>query len=183
MLLFPFQAPINPSLYGIVNPEIIAKLAGVPVAWQTSDDIALIFLNNSADTATAAASLQAGAQKGRIREVIWGKELIDRGFGDPATDSAVPDIIVAPDVGIIYTASRVNDKVEEHGGLSRDDRLVACFVSNPRLKKRIFNERVYTTQVGPTILTALGISPELLQGAVEEGTEVLPGFTSTPSAA
>ncbi|OQO14036.1 hypothetical protein B0A48_00912 [Cryoendolithus antarcticus] len=168
------QAPIDRHLYGTVDPQLITNLTGVPVAFQTSDDIALIFLENAADTATATANLRAHAAEGKIRSVIWGANLTASGFGDPATDPAVPNIIVQPELGIIYTNSHA--KVAEHGGLSSDDRQVACFVSNPRLRKQVFDERVATTQVAPTVLHALGIQTSLLQGAVQEGTQILPGF-------
>ncbi|KAK5757682.1 hypothetical protein LTS12_012141 [Elasticomyces elasticus] len=168
------QAPIDRSLYAKVDPECITNATGVNVAFQTSDDIALIFLNNSADASTAAANLRAKAAECKIRSVIYGQNLTDSGFGDPATDPAVPDIIVQPELGVIYTTS--SKKVAEHGGISSDDRLVACFASNPRLKREVFSQRVYTTQVAPTVLKALGLDPGALQGVQKEGTNLLPGF-------
>jgi hypothetical protein len=169
------QAPIDPKLYKKVNPQIITNLTAVPVQWQTSDDIALLFLNNSADTQKAADNLKAGAAKGEVLSVIYGSNLTASGFGDPAKDPSVPNIIVQPNLGVIYTTSKT--KIAEHGGLSVDDRKVACFVSNPKLKKRVFTQRVYTTQVGPTIVQSLGFDPEELQGVKAEGTKLLPGFT------
>lgn len=170
------QAPIDRSLYGTIDPTLITNLTGVPVAFQTSDDIALIFLNNSADTTTAATNLMNHAAEAKILSVIYGQNLTASGFGDPKTDPAVPDIIVQPELGIIYTTAPSTKKVAEHGGLSSDDRKVACFTSNPKLSARKFTGKVYTTQVGPTILHALGIDPKLLEGAVAEDTGVLPGF-------
>ena len=168
------QAPINPSLYKKIDPTTITNLTKVPVEWQTSDDIALIFLNKTADTATAAANLKASAAKGEIMNVISGAELITAGYGDPSKDPSVPDIIVQPRLGVIYTNSK--KKIAEHGGLADDDRKVACFVSNPKLKKMKFGQRVYTTQVGPTILKGLGFDARELEGAKREETRVLPGF-------
>lgn len=168
------QAPIERALFGEVDPELITNLTGVPVAFQTSDDISLIFLNNSADTNTAAANLNAHRAEGKIRSVIFGANLTASGFGDPLTDPAVPDIIVQPELGIVYSTS--NKKVSEHGGISTDDRVVACFISSPRLQKKIFAEQVFTTQIAPTVLHALGLDPAKLQGVVAEGTKVLPGF-------
>jgi hypothetical protein len=110
----------------------------------------------------------------KIENIISGQRLIAQGFGDPLTDPAVPDIIVAPELGIIYTTSK--KKIAEHGGLSEDDRHVACFASSPGLKKTKFPHRVSTQQVGPTILRALGLDPKKLKGAVIEGTGELPGF-------
>ena len=97
-------------------------------------------------------------------------------FGNPINSPFVPDIIVQPDLGIIYTTSK--KKVEEHGGLSADDRNVACFVSSPRLSRRAqkFPQRVSTRQIAPLILEALGIDGGELEGVRAEGTRFLPGF-------
>ncbi|KIJ35635.1 hypothetical protein M422DRAFT_782479 [Sphaerobolus stellatus SS14] len=84
------------------------------------------------------------------------------GFGNPLTDPAVPDIIVQPELGIIYTTS--HKKIAEHGGLSVDDRHIACFASNPGLKKTTFGTKVQTTQIAPVILKMLGLDPNSLQG-------------------
>lgn len=96
------------------------------------------------------------------------------GFGNPLKDSAVPDIIVQPDLGTIYTTSK--SKIAEHGGLSDDDRKVACFVSSPGLKMQKFGGRASTRQVAPTVLKALGLKPGLLEGVGIQGTRVLEGF-------
>ena len=168
------QTPINPALYGKINPTLVTNLTGVPVQWETADDIALLYLNSSADTQTAANNLLAHSAEAKIRAVIYGANLTASGFGDPATDPSVPNIIVQPELGIIYTTSSA--KIAEHGGISADDRLVACFVSNPNLAKQQYSQRVYTTQVGPTVVKALGYDPSELQGAKIEGTPILPGF-------
>ena len=87
----------------------------------------------------------------------------------------MPDIIVEPQLGVIYTTSKA--KVEEHGGLSADDRNVACFVSSPRIRQaQKFTQRVFTTQIAPLILEALGIDGRELEGVEAEGTQILPGF-------
>jgi hypothetical protein len=110
----------------------------------------------------------------KIQDIIYGQRLISEGYGNPLKDPAVPDIIVQPQLGIIYTTS--TSKIAEHGGISDDDRHVACFVSNPKLKKTQFKETTSTKQVGTTILAALGLDVNALQGAREEGTKVLDGF-------
>ena len=138
------------------------------------DDISLIFLADQKQTATAVENLNRNRTALKILNIISGQELIDQGFGDPLTDPHVPDIIVQPDLGIIYTTSK--KKIAEHGGLSDDDRHVACIASNPGLLKTKFSEETSTRQVGPTILKALGLDPKELQGAVIEGTDVLEGF-------
>ena len=50
-------------------------------------------------------------------------------------------------------------------------------VSNPRFDARTITSPVETAQVAPTILQALGLSPQSLQGVRLEGTQVLPGIS------
>jgi len=138
------------------------------------DDISLIFLADQKQTATAVENLNRNRTALKILHIFSGQELVAKGFGDPLIDPHVPDIIVQPDLGIIYTTSK--KKMAEHGGFTDDDRHVACIASNPSLKKTKFSKKTSTRQVGPTILTALGLDPKKLQGAVIEGTDVLEGF-------
>ena len=168
------QAPINPALYRKIDPALIAPATGVNVTWITSDDIALIFLEDQSQIDTAVANLQKATSELQIQDIIYGARQQALGFGNPFTDPAVPDIIVQVDLGVIYTTSTA--KIEEHGGLSNDDRHVACLISNPGLKKTVFDQETSTRQVGPTILKVLGLNPADLQGATIEGTQVLEGF-------
>lgn len=170
------QAPIDPELYAKVDPALIMNNTGVPTQWITTDDIALIFLNNTKDTTTAVANLEKIASEADIIDIFSGQQLVSIGLADEAAprDPAVPDVIVEPREGVIYTTS--TKKIAEHGGLSKDDRNVACFVSSPRLKKMVYTGRMNTTQIAPTIVEALGYSGSELKGAVAEGTVVLPGL-------
>ncbi|MCJ1415379.1 hypothetical protein MMC32_001711 [Xylographa parallela] len=168
------NAPINPAKYAKINPALVMNATGVDILQQTSDDIAIIWLANHSDTEKAVANLQKQASALKIKNIIYGQTLIDRGFGNPLTDPAVPDIFVEPVEGIIYTTSKT--KIAEHGGFHQDDRHIACFVSNPRLKKRKISTLTSTRQVGPTILKALGLNVTALQGAHVENTTVLQGF-------
>ncbi|KAK7178482.1 type I phosphodiesterase/nucleotide pyrophosphatase [Paraphaeosphaeria sporulosa] len=168
------QAPIDPAKFKDINPKNVTAATGVKVAFQTSDDIALIFLANQKDLHVAVAGLTARKADLKISDIIYGQRLIDLHFGDPTKDPAVPDIIIVPQAGIIYTTSK--SKIAEHGGLSDDDRHIAVFMSNPHLKKMAFGQRVYATQVAPTILGALGLNANELDGVRAERTEALPGF-------
>jgi hypothetical protein len=168
------QAPIDPILWNEVDPAALANNTGVPTAWITTDDIALIFLNSSSDTPTAVANLMAKQSELKINSTYSGQTLIDMGFGNPLTDPAVPDIIVRPQLGTCYTTSK--SKTAEHGGLSDDDRKVACILSSPRLEGKKFNRKASTKQVGPTVLRALGLPMEELQGATKEKVDPLEGF-------
>lgn len=139
-----------------------------------ADDTALIFLSKQSDLAAAVANLQAHKAALFIDQIIYGQQLINMGFGNPTIDPAVPDIIIQPQLGVIYTTSK--SKIAEHGGGSSDDRHVACFFSNPGLKNTIVSAGGETKQVAPSILNALGIDPNKLQGAVAEGTKPFAGF-------
>jgi hypothetical protein len=157
----------------------VTAATGVKVAFQTSDDIALLFLNDHADTDKAVAGLNAKRFDLRIQDIIYGQQLIDQGFGDPTKDPAVPDIIVRPIEGIIYTKSTA--KIAEHGGINEDDRHVACFAHAQHLRKQKFTCPVSTRQVAPTIIKVLGLETDDLQGAKAEGTTVLNGFADGDS--
>jgi len=168
------QAPINPALYRKIDPKLIVPATGVEVDWTTTDDIALIFLKDQSTLQKAVQGLQAKSAELQIEDIIYGDRLVDTGFGNPKTDPAVPDIIIRPQLGVIYTTS--TKKIAEHGGLSDDDRKVACFVSAKGLKKRVIDERISTRQVAPTVLKVLGLDTEKLQGARAQGTRTLQGF-------
>ena len=88
--------------------------------------------------------------------------------GDPRT----PDIIVTPNIGVIYRGSAA--KQEEHGGFAHDDINVMLLVSHPSLDAKTVFNAVATTQVATTILKALGLNPKELDGVRLEGTSVLP---------
>ena len=90
------------------------------------------------------------------------------------SDSRTPDIIVAPNVGVIYTGG--TKKIAEHGGFAHDDTNVMMLVSSPKYPQRTINAMVQTAQVAPTILRILGLNPQALIAVQNEGTEVLPGF-------
>src|SRR5262249_45341895 len=111
-----------------------------------------------------------------IEEVMAGRELTLK-FNDPATDSRVPDIIVQPAYGTIYTGSK--KKNAEHGGFSFGDTNVGLIVSRPGLDARVVKTPVATSQVAPTILEALGIDPTALKAVRLEHTRTLPGFDAS----
>ena len=168
------QTPINPALYRKIDPALIVPATGVEIDWTTTDDIALIFLKDQSTLHKAVQGLKANTAKLQIEDIIYGDRLVDMGYGNPKTDPAVPDIIIRPQLGVIYTTSTA--KIAEHGGISDDDRKVACFASAKGLKKGVVDDRISTRQIGPTVLKVLGLDPAELQGARAEGTRALKGF-------
>ncbi|MGA2539381.1 MAG: nucleotide pyrophosphatase, partial [Terracidiphilus sp.] len=90
---------------------------------------------------------------------------------EPGEVPRTPDIIVSPNVGVTYSASTA--MVEDHGGFAHDDTNVMLLVSNPTFTAQTVSVAAQTTQVAPTILTALGLDPALLDAVKLEGTQVL----------
>jgi hypothetical protein len=151
---------------------------GLPVAQADEDDISMLWLTDQSQTQSFAATLALSANENLFGqgEIFAGPSLALQ-FNDPLTDSRTPDIIVAPNVGVIYTGGTA--KVSEHGGFAYDDRNVLLIVSNPKYKSSTFNDQVETRQIAPTIVKALGLDPTLLSAVRSEHTETLPGLPFT----
>lgn len=145
-----------------------------------TDDVGLIWLRDQTQLSAVLATLQANTActgtgicaNGPQAYILSGAQLAPQ-FGDPSK-GRTPDIIVQPNPGVIYTGSTKKDA--EHGGNAPDDSHVALLVSFPTLTPATNATAVGTTQVAPTILKALGLSPSLLNGVTAEGTAVLPGL-------
>ena len=184
------QSPIDPSrvlrIPGDVAsdepPSQILSPAGVgpglPVAQADEDDISMLWLTDQSQTESSVATLALAANENLFGqgEIFSGPSLTLQ-FNDPLTDSRTPDIIVAPNVGVVYTGG--TKKVAEHGGFAYDDRNVLLIVSNPKYKPATFNDQVETRQIAPTIVKALGLDPNLLSAVRSEHTETLPGLPFT----
>jgi hypothetical protein len=146
-----------------------------------TDDVGLIWLRDPSQAAAAVATINANlgctapgiCADGAGASVLSGSAMATK-FGDPAS-GRTPDIIVQPNPGVIYTSSTKKDA--EHGGNAPDDSHVALIVSFPSWTASTNATAVVTTQVAPTILTALKLAPTLLQSVQAEGTAVLPGVT------
>ena len=143
----------------------------------TEDDVSLIWLNDSSQTASAVATLEQNGSKIGLGTIFYGPSLAMNynqpglpPYGDPRT----PDIIVLPNAGVVYTGS--TKKQSEHGGFAWDDTNVMLLVSNPGYKAQTLHSFVETTQVAPTILKLLGLDPDELDAVRREGTPVLPGI-------
>jgi predicted AlkP superfamily pyrophosphatase or phosphodiesterase len=172
----------------------------------TTDDVGMVWIQHKSNTdggdstptstivsalETAATTLHAdtlppatvfasvAADAGITNGIISGPALAAI-FGDPSTNDPVasartPDVFIQPNWGVIYSGS--SSKVAEHGGGTTDDTNVMILVSIPSLgSAQTVTTPVYTTQVAPTILKALGLDPTKLESVVQEGTQTLPGL-------
>lgn len=165
------DAGTNPAAIAIANAN---NCSTGPCGFVQDDDIALVWLqgqNISGQQVTDYFNTNAVALF--ADEVMGGAELLLK-FNDPATDSRVPDIMVAPTYGTTYTTSSA--KNAEHGGFNYSDTNVGLIVSNPSFKSTVLKTPVSTSQVAPSILHALGVSPTALKSVQIEKTEILPAL-------
>jgi len=147
----------------------------------TEDDVALLWLNNSCSTADAVSLLRSTSPTttniAGIGEIFSGR-LLTSYFNAPGIppngDPRTPDIVVTPNIGVTYSGS--TKKLAEHGGFSRDDTNVMMLIANPSFDRKTVTSPVETMQVAPTILKALGLDPEALDGVRLEGTQSLPSL-------
>ena len=172
------NSPMDPKRRRIVDEQLIENLinqVGKGLAVHvTVDTVALIWLKDQARTADVVTKLRANAGPAGIFKVYWGDALALK-FPDPATDPRTPDIIVQPELGVMYVEPKAS-KLAEHGGQFDEDTNVALLVSAPAASGRRITAAVQTTQVAPTILKLLGLDPLALAAVKAEGTAVLPGF-------
>lgn len=139
----------------------------------TEDDISLNWLKDSNTTETAVALLENNAAAAGIGQIFYGAS-ITTDYNSPLIDPRTPDIIVEPNVGVVYTGSSA--KQAEHGGFANDDTKVMLLVSNPSINQSKNYQLVETKQIAPTILQLLGLDPRSLDAVKLEGTSVLPGL-------
>jgi len=174
-MIFSSAHPNPEAVLDVTDPADLLGSGGVNVAFEVADDVALLWLNDQTQLATAVSILQAdqqGPNAARIQTIYSGPALKQL-FGDPKK-GRTPDIIVQPIPGTIYSGSA--KKIAEHGGFAPDDTHVLLVVSNPSLDPGTVDVPVTNQQVAPTILTALGLDPQDLEAVRREGTRTLPGI-------
>ena len=149
------------------------------------DDISQLWLADSSRTADAVSALETAGTAVGLGQIFSGS-LLSAQYGTPGVPNApgpccklreggdprTPDIIVIPNVGVVYTGNL--KKQSEHGGFAWDDTNVMLLVSNPGLERKTVHSFVETMQVAPTILQILGLDPNDLDAVRAEGTPVLP---------
>lgn len=89
----------------------------------TEDDVSLLWLKNSDQTDAAVSLPEANAASAGIGQIFY-DSILAQNYGKPGLppygDPRTPDIIVAPNVGVIYTGS--TKKQEEHERSIRQSR-------------------------------------------------------------
>ena len=175
------QSPIDRSLRKAISDAAYGSTPGFrPNGFEICDDEALVWLSpemqQGVDPATgekyydeAKAYIEANASQLQIQKLLDRDELKEL-YQDPFKDSRTPDFIAITNHGAICTGG---SKLAEHGGFSNDDRNVLLLLSAPNLQQATVDGRVYTTQIAPTILFALGLDPFQLDAVRKEHTDVL----------
>jgi Type I phosphodiesterase / nucleotide pyrophosphatase len=93
-------------------------------------------------------------------------------FGTRVGEPRVPDLYAFAQHGVVFTGGK--GKLAEHGGADPQDRNVPLVVAGGATAAGSSNTTVETTQIAPTILRLLGLSPSELQAVQLEGTKSLP---------
>ena len=168
------QSPIDSTKLNFVDKNLITE--GIDpklIAQISTDDVALIWLTDQSKTSDIVSKITANKDKAHIKYVLHYSSTDKWPFNNPANDSRVPDIVIQPEDGVIYT--KAGKKIAEHGGFSKDDTNVALLLSYPGIKKSEQNTKeVTTSEVAPTILKVLRLNPGKLQAVKNEHTKVLP---------
>jgi hypothetical protein len=180
-------APGNPNtpakMLGPNPPPPFAPNQTLDPIGPTQDDVSLLWLATRNSVTDAVKALESSGTAGiGLGQIFYGASLqtmfnapgIPKEFGGNGGDPRTPDIIVQPNVGVIYTTS--SKKQAEHGGFAHDDTNVMLLVSTPSLPASEVTSFVETTQVALTILRALGLDPSRLDAVRVEGTPALPGL-------
>ena len=169
------QSPIDPKVRTTRDDSLyFPQTPGY--GFEIADDVLLLWLQPSMQQAQRAAALtylQSMAKAANLQAIYPGEQL--KGvYRSPLIDPHTPDFIGLPYHGTIYTTGT---KLAEHGGFTDDDRHVALLVSGAGvLHHDAITTTVTTTQIAPTILQALGLNPQSLEGVRREKTAVLPGI-------
>lgn len=167
------QSPIDRTTRVAISDAPFAAVPGFGThGFEICDDVGLVWLDpalQKTDYAAAKAYLLSHAGELHIAQLLDRSSLAPL-YGDPFTNSRVPDFIAVTDHGVICTGG---SKLAEHGGFSDDDRNVALLLSSPQITPQVVETLSTTTQIAPTILEALGLPRGLLLATYTEHTRPL----------
>lgn len=155
----------------------------IEVVQATQDDVALLWLKDPNQTQKASQLIKAlknSRPDAGIDKVLTDKEL-EQSSHRNSQDGQTPNLIVTLKTGFVLVGNpSTSNKRAEHGGFVPDDTHVPLIVASGNFpaqrRGKAENEQVTTTQIAVTILKALGLNPNDLQGAKAEKTKALPGL-------
>ncbi|MEH2136273.1 alkaline phosphatase family protein, partial [Nostoc sp.] len=159
------------SLIFLKNPSDVRKALALLKSKNYSFDTAVDKVSDP--TGNTLFSTEDAAAQGKV---LYGQSIINAGLGDPRTNDRTPDIIVPLKTG--YFFGNATKKRAEHGGFTNADTHVALVVGSTgfsrNLQGKTISQTVSTTQIAPTTLQVLGLSPQRLQGVQIDRTQTLP---------
>jgi hypothetical protein len=189
------QSPMNlAALNRIKDSQIIKALndawsssshpGATLVAQGTDDDGMLLWLTDRSDAATDfardfllnyhddTASIDGKHVTSAGLYQVYAGAAAAALIGVDQSDPRVPDVIGISQYGVVYTGKKA--KIAEHGGDHVEDRNVPILVEwRGAPGGTAVTRPVETTQIAPTILRLLGLSPRELQAVRIEGTQAL----------
>lgn len=148
------------------HPGLVAHIAG--------GSVGLIWLTDHAKTAAVASALGAQAAALGIQDMYWGERLTLT-LNSPTRDNRMPDLLLQPQLGVLWTAPG-EKTVAGYGGTLDEDTHVALLVSGAQLTGRYDPTWVPTTQLAPLLLRALGMEKFDLDALHQEHSPALPGI-------
>src|SRR5207248_6453034 len=186
------NSPIDPSTFVRIDPTKINPLTAGPgsiadvvnrvqpglLAQLSADTGPIIWLKDSTRTAEVVAALKAADPvvtgidpNAPGQGVLCGHDLAAL-YADPLSDSRVPDIILFPVAGTVYTTSKT--KIADHGSFRDDDVHVALLASKASGQSTTIDYPVETRQLACTILKALDMGCDGLMSQQIEPSTALP---------
>jgi hypothetical protein len=119
-----------------------------------------MWLENPSDAPKAKANLLAKSSLG-IAYVLIGDEITLAGYGSPYLDSRVPDLIIGAKVGTLWNQGF---EFVDHGGFLPQDLNVPLIAYNPSIKAKNITEVVSNRQIASSLLFAVGLPVDQLDG-------------------
>jgi hypothetical protein len=178
--IIDINSAIQSALTAGLTSPLVAGIPASKVAKITEKTAALIWLKDQSLTQAAADILSAPVNEAKlnISYLLYG-ETLKLLFPDPLVDPAPPDLIVVPNPGTNFEPTLITTLPAvqaEHGGFNEFEVHVPLLVMGTGVPAGKVKAAVTTTQIAPTILALLGMSPGLLQAVQQEGVAVLPGI-------
>jgi len=176
------QSPIDVKQRRLIDRNVIRDIVGSVqkdnLVHAALDSVGLLYLKDPSKTNAVADALRARASEAGILKVYHGEQL-KLFLPLPDTDPRMPDILIQPTLGVFYAdnpESPVSKALlAEHGGMLDEDTHVPLLVSFAGAPGTVSRAPVFTHQIAPTVLAALGLDPAALKGVQIEGTPALPG--------
>jgi hypothetical protein len=154
--------------------EVVDSVQPGLAAHLTGGNVAMIWLSNPAKTAAVVKAFGDQAATIGIQDIYSGSRLVLT-LNSPAKDSRMPDVILQPELGVVWGSPGDTD-FAAHGGMLDEDTHVALLVSGAQFTGRYDPTYVPTTQLGPLLLRALGMEKFDLQALHLEHSPALPGI-------